>query len=184
MNRLLTAALLGALLFSCQAEDRAGSKSFSPAATAEAEASQAYDFTFTDIHGKTHRLSDYRGKVVVLQFFGTYCPPCRAEMPVLQKLYEKYKDKVMVIGLSVDYIGEKPEKLKNFVREMGVTYPVGPATERAWSEYAGKYTGLDSIPQTFIIDKEGRVRYFEVGFAPSYEKLFEKAINELLNEKG
>jgi len=188
MKKLLTAALLLSVisLGGCQKEASNSSSLQGTKAEETAQDSQgnlAYDFTFTDIHGKTHKLSDYRGKVVVVQFFGTYCPPCKAEMPVLEELYRKYKDNLVVIGLSVDYIGESPEKLKPFVERMGVTYPVGPASEKAWAEYAGKITGLDSIPQTFIIDKKGRIRYYEVGFAPHYKELFEKAIQELINEK-
>jgi len=186
MKRLLTAALLVSLVSvgGCQKEAQTtkSSQETTKPATSETQKSLAYDFTFTDVNGKTHKLSDYRGKVVVVQFFGTYCPPCRAEMPVLQELYNKYKGKVVVIGLSVDYIGRSPEELKPFVEEMGITYPVGPASEKAWEEYAGRITGLDSIPQTYIIDKEGRVRYYEVGFAPSYKELFDKAVSELIKE--
>ncbi len=181
MKRLLTAALLVSLISvgSCQKES---SHEATKSATSETRKSLAYDFTFTDVNGKTHKLSDYRGKVVVVQFFGTYCPPCRAEMPVLQELYDNYGGKVVVIGLSVDYIGRNPEELKPFIEEMGITYPVGPASEKAWEEYAGRITGLDSIPQTYIIDKEGRVRYYEVGFAPSYKELFDRAVSELIKE--
>ena len=188
MKRLLTAALLLSLISvaGCQKESSSTLTETKAESAASQESSSnqlAYDFTFTDVNGKTHRLSDYRGKVVVVQFFGTYCPPCKAEMPDLEELYRKYKDNLVVIGLSVDYIGEEPQKLKPFVEQMGITYPVGPATERAWAEYAGKVTGLDSIPQTFIIDKKGRLRYYEVGYSPAYKELFEKAVKELINEK-
>jgi peroxiredoxin len=191
MRKLLTAALLVSLvsLTGCQKEASTTSAK-TETSSVEKGSSQnssqkdlAYDFTFTDVNGKTHRLSDYRGKVVIVQFFGTYCPPCKMEIPALEELYKKYKDNLVVIGLSVDYIGESPEKLKPFAEQMGITYPVGPATEKAWDEYAGKITGLDSIPQTFIIDKKGRLRYYEVGYAPSYKELFEKAVKELINEK-
>ncbi len=185
MKRLLTAALFVSLVSvgGCQKEVKETSqvtKEVTKSAAKEEKGDLAYDFTFTDVNGKTHKLSDYRGKVVIVQFFGTYCPPCRAEMPVLQELYDKHKGNLVVIGLSVDYMGRDPQELKPFVQQMGVTYPVGPASEKVWEEYAGKITGLDSIPQTYIIDKEGRVRYYEVGFAPSYKELFEKAVSELV----
>jgi len=183
MRKLLAAALVFSLfaVSGCQKES-AGVKPVEKAATAENSGVKAYDFTFTDVNGKKHNLSDYRGKVVVVQFFGTYCPPCKAEMPALEEIYKKHGGKVVVIGLSVDYIGLPSEKLKSFVKEMGITYPVGSSTEKAWEEYAGRITGLDSIPQTFIIDKEGRIRYYEVGFTPTYIALFEKAVDELLKE--
>ncbi|WP_457678226.1 TlpA family protein disulfide reductase [Thermovibrio sp.] len=188
MKKLLTAVLVLSLFSFSGCEKEVKESSQVKSETTKSVASQsrkdlAYDFTFTDVNGQKHKLSDYRGKVVIVQFFGTYCPPCRAEIPVLEELYKKYNGKLVVIGLSVDYIGEPPQKLKPFAERMGITYPVGPATEKAWDEYAGKITGLDSIPQTYIIDKEGRVRYYEVGFAPSYKELFEKAVNQLINEK-
>ncbi len=187
MKKLLTATLVFSLLaFSgCQKEStnvKPIEKSTVSSKKTENQGVKAYDFTFTDVNGKVHHLSDFRGKVVVVQFFGTYCPPCRAEMPVLNKIYKDYGGKVVVIGLSVDYAGAPPQKLKPFVERMGVSYLVGPSTEKAWDEYAGRITGLDSIPQTFIIDKKGFIRYYEVGFAPSYEKLFRKAIDQLLKE--
>ncbi|WP_456455251.1 TlpA family protein disulfide reductase [Thermovibrio sp.] len=193
MKKLLTAALIFSLFsFSgCGKEEgkstpqsslKAQEKSSSSPSSKEESKDLAYDFSFTDVNGKVHRLSDYRGKVVIVQFFGTYCPPCRAEIPVLEKLYNKYAGKLVVIGLSVDYTGQPPQKLKPFAQEMGITYPIGPAPEDAWNNYAGKITQMDSIPQTFIIDKKGRLRYYEVGFTPSYESLFDKAVNELLKE--
>ena len=187
MKKLLTAALVFSVLaFSgCQKENtsvKPVEKSVVENRSTSSQGVKAYNFTFTDVNGKTHRLSDYRGKVVIVQFLGTYCPPCRAEMPVLDQIYRDYKGKVVVIGLSVDYIGAPPQKLKPFVQEMGVSYPVGPATEKAWEEYAGRITGFDSIPQTYIIDKNGFVRYYEVGFTPSYENLFREAIDQLLKQ--
>ena len=190
MRKLLTATLVLSLLaFSgCQKESQEKSVGVSSVETSSVKRDikpkgvLAYNFTFTDVNGKVHRLSDFRGKVVIVQFFGTYCPPCRAEMPVLDKIYRDYKGKVVVIGLSVDYTGAPPEKLKPFVEKMGVSYLVGPATDKAWDEYAGRITGLDSIPQTYIIDKNGYIRYYEVGFAPSYEGLFRKAVDQLLKE--
>ena len=190
MRKLLTATLVLSLLaFSgCQKESQEKSVGVSSVETSSVKRDikpkgvLAYNFTFTDVNGKVHRLSDFRGKVVIVQFFGTYCPPCRAELPVLDKIYRDYKGKVVVIGLSVDYTGAPPEKLKPFVEKMGVSYLVGPATDKAWDEYAGRITGLDSIPQTYIIDKNGYIRYYEVGFAPSYEGLFRKAVDQLLKE--
>ncbi len=189
MKKLLAATLVFSLLSFSGCEKKGETSSKTPVKTQKESASKtekaqdlAYNFSFTDVNGKVHKLSDYRGKVVIVQFFGTYCPPCRAEIPVLENIYRKYGGKVVVIGLSVDYTGQSPEKLKPFAQEMGITYPVGPAPEDAWDNYAGKITRMDSIPQTYIIDKEGRLRYYEVGFTPSYESLFDKAVNELLKE--
>jgi|GEM_PF-791908 thiol-disulfide isomerase/thioredoxin len=196
MKKLLTAATLFSLVvFGCQGPSQHSAKE-SKGSSAKVEQSQresgessqqeqgvkAYDFTFTDVNGKVHRLSDYKGKVVIVQFFGTYCPPCRAEIPFLNSLYQKYKGKLVVIGLSVDYTGKPPSELKGFVQEMGITYLVGPCPEKAWDEYAGRITGLDSIPQTYFIDKNGFIRAYEVGFTPAYEPAFEKAVKKLINQ--
>ena len=143
---------------------------------------KAYDFSIETANGKTLKLSDFRGKVVLLQFFATFCPPCKAEMPFLEELSRKYRGKVVVIGLSTDYIGENPSSLKGFLKEVGVTYPVGIVNEQIWNNYAGRIAGNDGIPQTYIIDKDGNVRYFEVGYTPQYDSLFVTAIEKLLKE--
>jgi len=183
MRKLLVAflALSVATFVGCGKEETRLEKTQEEVRKSE-EGVKAYDFELTDVSGKKVKLSDFKGKVVIVQFFGTYCPPCRMEMPVLEKLYRDYGGKVMVLGISVDYMGEDPAKLKPFVKEMGITYPVLVSDEKTWQEYAARITGLDSIPQTYIIDKEGFVRYYEVGFMPSYENLFRKAIEKLLKE--
>ena len=183
MRKLLVAflALSVATFVGCGKEETRLEKTQEEVRKSE-EGVKAYDFELTDVNGKKVKLSDFKGKVVIVQFFGTYCPPCRMEMPVLEKLYRDYGGKVMVLGISVDYTGEDPAKLKPFVKEMGITYPVLVSDEKTWQEYAARITGLDSIPQTYIIDKEGFVRYYEVGFMPSYENLFRKAIEKLLKE--
>jgi len=143
---------------------------------------KGYDFELSSVDGGKVRLSDFKGKVVVLQFFGTYCPPCRMEIPVLEKLYRDYGGKVVVVGVSVDYVGRDSSSLRSFVKNMGITYPVVVSDMKTWREYAGRITGFNTIPQTFILDREGFVRYYEVGFKPSYERLFRNAIDELLRE--
>ncbi|ADU97434.1 Redoxin domain protein [Thermovibrio ammonificans HB-1] len=187
MRKLLTAAVLTSLfLAGCQKEAPSSHSTVKeetkPTQSSAAEYPKAYNFTFTDVNGHKHHLSDFKGKVVIVQFFGTYCPPCRMEMPVLNKIYKEYNGKVVVIGLSVDYSGRPPQELKPFVEKMKLSYLVGPAPEKAWVNYAGKITGLDSIPQTYFINKKGEIVYYEVGFAPSYEELFQKAVEKLLKE--
>jgi len=183
MKKLLVALLAVSLttFFSCGKEETKVETPKEEVRKGE-EGVKAYDFELTDVNGRKVKLSDFKGKVVIVQFFGTYCPPCKMEMPVLEKLYRDYGGKVVVLGISVDYMGEDPAKLKPFVKEMGVTYPVLVSDEKTWQEYAARITGLDSIPQTYIIDKEGFIRYYEVGYMPSYEALFRKAVEELLKE--
>lgn len=119
----------------------------------------AIDFTLTDQYGNTHTLSDYKGKTVFLNFWATWCPPCRAEMPDIQKLYEEYdtegEDALIVLGIASPNIGgEKSEEgVKQFLEENGYTYPVlMDTTGEQFMNY-----GVFSYPTTFMIDRDGNV---------------------------
>lgn len=120
----------------------------------------AIDFELKDQYGKTHKLSDYKGKVVFLNFWATWCPPCKMEMPDIQKLYEKYekqgeKSEVMVISVAAPNTQDEKDidGIKAFLEENGYTYPVlmddGGYTFGAYR--------ISSLPTTFMIDKEGNV---------------------------
>ena len=120
----------------------------------------AIDFELKDQYGKTQKLSDYKGKVVFLNFWATWCPPCKMEMPDIQKIYEKYEkqgEKSEVVVLSVAAPNTQDEKdidgIKAFLEENGYTYPVlmddGGYTFGAYR--------ISSLPTTFMIDKEGNV---------------------------
>ncbi len=119
----------------------------------------AIDFTLTDQFGKTHSLSDYKGKTIFLNFWATWCPPCRAEMPDIQKVYETYstegEDALIVLGVAAPgYGNEKDEEgIKNFLKENGYTYPVLMDTDAELFEAYGIY----SYPTTFMIDRDGNV---------------------------
>ncbi|MFQ6070696.1 MAG: TlpA disulfide reductase family protein [Candidatus Aminicenantales bacterium] len=119
----------------------------------------APDFSLQDLEGKTISLSDYRGKVVFLNFWATWCAPCKAEIPGLVEMYEKYREKGMeIIGVSVDRLGAKP--LISFAQEYRINYPVIIATQRLVDDYRpGRF-----IPVTVIIDKEGKIRKKHIGF--------------------
>ena len=125
----------------------------------EQEPLPAIDFTLTDQYGNTHTLSDYKGKTVFLNFWATWCPPCRAEMPDIQKIYETYStegdDALIVLGVAgPDQGSEKSEEeIKQFLKDNGYTYPVVMDTT---GEQFMNY-GVYSLPTTFMIDKEGNV---------------------------
>lgn len=119
----------------------------------------ALDFTLTDQYGNTHTLSDYKGKTVFLNFWATWCPPCRAEMPDIQKLYESSPtegdDALIVLGVAGPGMGsEKSEEgIKDFLNKNGYTYPVVmDTTGDVFTSY-----GVFSYPTTFMIDKNGNV---------------------------
>lgn len=119
----------------------------------------AIDFTLTDQYGNTHTLSDYKGKTVFLNFWATWCPPCRAEMPDIQHLYETYDqegdDALIVLGVaSPGWGNEKSEaEIKAFLDENGYTYPVlMDTTGEQFIQY-----GVNSLPTTYMIDRDGNV---------------------------
>ena len=119
----------------------------------------AVDFNLTDQYGNTHTLSQYKGKTIFLNFWGTWCPPCRAEMPDIQKLYEEFdqegEDALVILGVAAPNLGkEKSEDgIKTFLEENGYTYPVlMDTTGELFSAY-----GIYSYPTTFMIDRDGNV---------------------------
>ncbi len=108
----------------------------------------APDFSLTDLHGKKVRLSDFKGRVVLVNFWANWCPPCKVEIPGFQRVYETYKDKCFVIiGISVADVES------SFIKDMGITYPVVVADDKV----ARDYGNIMGIPVSFLIDKDGRV---------------------------
>ncbi len=123
--------------------------------------SKAEDFAI-EISGKPAHLSDLRGKVVVLNFWGTWCPPCKDELPALNRL-QKYiaSRNGVVLGVAAD---EDPAAYEKFLREEGVTFPTyrDPATKDNRSPIALSY-GTSMVPETYIIDRRGRIARKVVG---------------------
>lgn len=119
-------------------------------------------FTVVTLDGDTVRSADLEGKVVVVNFWATWCMPCRLEMPSLQSLHERRQgDDVVVLGLSTDVGSDGP--VRAFLQERGITYAVGRATQ----EHRRAFGGIPGIPTTFLIGRDGRVRHTVVGyFAP------------------
>ncbi len=115
-------------------------------------------FALKDLSGKTISLADLRGKIVVLNFWATWCPPCRAEIPDFVEFYNQNKATGLeIVGVSVDNI--PAAQVQAFVNKNKMTYPVAMFTEKIVRDYGP----IDAIPTTFIIDKTGRVRYTQVG---------------------
>ncbi len=117
----------------------------------------APDFSLPDLDGKTHRLSDYRGKVVVVNFWATWCPPCRFEMPSMQSAWLKTKDKGVVI-LAID-VGEDEDTIFTFTGDYPVEFPLlldeDSKIIHQWS--------VRGLPTTFVIDPDGRIVYRAIG---------------------
>jgi cytochrome c biogenesis protein CcmG/thiol:disulfide interchange protein DsbE len=143
------------------------------AASVAAVSSKAPDFSLPELGGASFRLSDTKGKVVILDFFATWCPPCRMEVPHFQALYDQYKDKgLVVVGVALDQGGVAD--VKPFVKQNKVTYPVVIGDQNV----AAMYGGIRGIPTTFIIDRQGNIVEKLVGYRDKSE--FEKAIQKLL----
>lgn len=125
---------------------------------------KSIDFTLTDQYGKTHKLSDYEGKVVFLNFWATWCPPCKEEMPYIEQLYKDYNknnDDVVILGVASPNLGREGsrEHVVNFLKDQGYTFPVVLDEDGA---LAYQY-GINAFTTTFIIDKEGYVTQYIPG---------------------
>jgi thiol-disulfide isomerase/thioredoxin len=114
-------------------------------------------FTVTDLNGRTSSSADWRGKVVLVNFWATWCPPCIAEIPDLIRLQDKYREHLVVIGVSEDEI--PPDGVKRFAEERKVNYPIVMSTP----ELQKRFTGIVALPTTFALDREGRIVQKHVG---------------------
>ncbi|WP_163101043.1 thiol-disulfide oxidoreductase ResA [Peribacillus alkalitolerans] len=113
--------------------------------------SPAPDFVLNDMEGNKHKLSDYKGQGVFLNFWGTWCKPCEKEMPFMNNQYQKYKDQgVQILAVNV---GESEFAVKSFVNDFDLTFPVLIDKK---SQVQNAY-GVNPLPVTFLIDKDGKV---------------------------
>ena len=117
----------------------------------------APDFTLTGLDGNAVGLSDFRGKVVFLNFWATWCPPCRGEMPEMEEVYQEYRDKDVVI-IGVD-LGESRSSVQSFVEENGYSWTF---VIDSIGEVARDYM-VTGIPSSFFIDRDGVIRALQVG---------------------
>jgi len=148
--------------------------SFSSTASAIKVKQTAPDFTLASNKGKNIRLKDLRGKVIMINFWATWCAPCRKELPLLNNLYNKYKNKGFVLlGVNID---EKSTLANKMIKELKINFPVLFDKTQTTSEAYD----LKAMPSTFIIDKNGIVRFAHYGYKSGYEKKYEKDVKSLL----
>ncbi|HEX2852709.1 MAG TPA: TlpA disulfide reductase family protein [Opitutaceae bacterium] len=130
-------------------------------------------WTLKDLDGKAVSFEQFKGKVVVIDFWATWCGPCRMEIPGYVELQKKYaKDGLVIIGISLDEKG--PKVVKDFAAKLGVSYQMVMADNKIVEAFGG----IEAIPTTFIIDRTGKIRDRKVGAEPTAD--YEKRIVALL----
>jgi peroxiredoxin len=146
------------------------------AATTPAANAVAPDFTLRGSDGRNVRLDELRGQVVLVNFWATWCGPCREEMPRLDTLYQKYhKSGFVLLGVNVD---DDPHTALATAAKLGVSFPVLLDTDKKVS----KLYDLNTMPSTIVIDRDGKVRYLHRGYRTGTEGDYEQQIRGLLKE--
>ncbi len=159
--------LLGALLSVFAASSLASSS---------LEGQSAPDFVLRSATGENLRLSEYRGDVVMINFWATWCGPCRQEMPLLDELYGRYQRVgFSLLGINID---DDSRRAMAMVNELGVSFPV------LFDEHkeVSKLYQVDAMPVTILLDREGTVRHIHHGYKPGYEQKYLNEIRSLLRE--
>jgi peroxiredoxin len=162
MNSLLAAVVLGFFLLG--------------AAHAEVVEGVAPDFTLKSRNSGNLKLSEYRGDVVMINFWASWCAPCRQEMPLLEDLYEKYSDLgFTLLGVNVEEDSSKADELLKDVR---VSFPILFDNKNEVT----KMYNVVAMPTTVIVDRDGNMRYLHRGYLPGYEEEYKKQVKELIRE--
>ncbi|HYP25919.1 MAG TPA: TlpA disulfide reductase family protein [Blastocatellia bacterium] len=138
------------------------------------------DFSLPALDGGSFRLSDYRGKVLVVDFWATWCPPCREEVPQLARIASENRSRgVEVIGLHIDDNGRStPADIRKFIGQYGINYTVGMAGNDVFTSYLGHED--DRIPQTLVFDRDGHLILHLSGYTPADARLLDEAVNRAL----
>jgi peroxiredoxin len=136
----------------------------------------APDFALKSSAGQNMRLSEYRGDVVMINFWATWCGPCRQEMPLLDELYSRYQRVGFnLLGVNID---DDSSRAMDMINELGVSFPV---LFDATKEVSRLYQ-VDAMPVTVIVDREGNVRHVHQGYKPGYEQKYLDQVRALLRE--
>ncbi len=140
-------------------------------------ASKAPQFALKDLKGNTLRLEDLKGRVVLLNFFATWCGPCRLEIPEFVKLHKRFKNEGLeIVGISLDMEGGAV--LNPFVESYGIPYPIVIGTRQVVEDYGG----IRGIPTSFLVDRDGSIAREFIGMYPAH--VLEASVSELLARKG
>jgi len=140
------------------------------------EGQPAPDFALKSATGENMRLSEYRGDVVMINFWATWCGPCRQEMPLLDEMYARYQRVGFnLLGVNIDDDSRRAMKM---IDELGVSFPVLFDSRKEVS----KLYEVEAMPVTVLVDREGRVRHVHHGYKPGYEQKYLDQIRSLLRE--
>lgn len=174
---LAVAALLaaGLALFGCsKSQDPSESKGGKGVSELKSEARKATDFELKSMTGETVKLSELKGKVVLLDFWATWCPPCQASLPHLMGLKEKYADKgLVIIGMSLD---NSRSELEMFLKRKPLNYTVVQCPDGVKMDYR-----VSSIPRMFVVDRQGGIVADFLGFSEQVGGDVEKAVTAALS---
>lgn len=135
---------------------------------------KAPDFLLKTTDNRDLKLSDYKGKIVILDFWATWCGPCRRSVPDLIEIQNEYRNDVIVIGISLD--SHTINNVIPFMKEYGINYPVVFGTEKVVMDYGN----IDAIPTSFVIDKKGNVVDMHIGLVP--KQVYTNKIQDILSK--
>ena len=160
---LLISVFVSSVFAATEAEDKEDEKA-------------APDFTLKSLKGSNLKLSEFRGDVVMINFWATWCGPCQQEMPILNDLYLKYRDEgLTMLGVNVE---KNTSKAADMIRELRVVYPVLFDKQ---SQVSKDYN-VDDMPTTVLVDRDGNLRYVHQGFKSGNEDEYVRQVRELMAE--
>lgn len=147
-----------------------------PVAMAASLNTPAPDLTLKTMDGENLRLSEQKGDILLINFWASWCGPCRQEMPLLEELHQKYEDLgVSVWGVNIE---QDSQAAKNWLKEMQVSFPIlFDETNKASEDFS-----VDAMPTTVLIDREGNIRFHHRGFKAGYEKKYDAELGQLVRE--
>ena len=147
-----------------------------PYAWAEEITGKAPDFTLKGLNGDNLKLSELRGKVILINFWASWCGPCRQEMPVLDQLYQRYRSlDFTIIGVNVE---ENSDAAKSLLKDVNVTFPILFDNTNAVS----KLYKVKGMPSSILVDRDGNMRDMYMGYQQGYEQEYQKQVRSLIRE--